>query len=237
MVEAMISSSADRRSPPALQEDSAIVWSPEEFTPRSDGTVRVPDASEQDALIEAMTEANAAREREFAAELEQCATEAYASGYEKGRREGEVAEGARLRAAVQAAELALDEIRAGESRWQGGIEENICALAVAVARQVLEREIRSSPQVVLDLVRRAVAEFPVDRPIRIRVSPSDLTLINGAGNEEVRKTILDGREARWIADPMITPGGCVVEGRERIIDGRIDSALERLYRRLTYTSA
>jgi hypothetical protein len=29
----------------------------------------------------------------------------------------------------------------------------------------------------------------------------------------------------------------VVEGRERIIDGRVDAALERVYRRLTYTGA
>jgi hypothetical protein len=29
----------------------------------------------------------------------------------------------------------------------------------------------------------------------------------------------------------------VVEGRERIVDGRVDTALERVYRRLTYNNA
>ena len=49
--------------------------------------------------------------------------------------------------------------------------------------------------------------------------------------------ITGDREARWLPDASIAPGGCVVEGRERIIDGRIDTALERVYRRLTYTNA
>lgn len=46
----------------------------------------------------------------------------------------------------------------------------------------------------------------------------------------------EGREAAWHADPLVEPGGVVVEGRDRIIDGRVDTALERVYRRLTYTS-
>ena len=49
--------------------------------------------------------------------------------------------------------------------------------------------------------------------------------------------ITGAREASWQADPMVEPGGCVVEGRDRIIDGRVDAALERVYRRLTYNSA
>jgi flagellar biosynthesis/type III secretory pathway protein FliH len=42
---------------------------------------------------------------------------------------------------------------------------------------------------------------------------------------------------RWLADARIQPGGCVVEGRERIVDGRVDTALERLYRKLSDNDA
>jgi flagellar biosynthesis/type III secretory pathway protein FliH len=28
-------------------------------------------------------------------------------------------------------------------------------------------------------------------------------------------------------------GGCVIEGRDRIVDGRVDTALERIYRGLS----
>jgi flagellar biosynthesis/type III secretory pathway protein FliH len=41
----------------------------------------------------------------------------------------------------------------------------------------------------------------------------------------------------WVPDARIARGGCVVEGRERIVDGRVDSALERVYRRLAHRHA
>lgn len=177
-------------------------------------------------------------ERRSAEEQERRVRQAYADGYEEGRREGEIAEGARLRTALRVAEEALDELRAGEARWTGSIEENICALAVAVARHVIGRELAADVTPVLELVRSALAEFPVDQPIRVRVNPGDMLLMRQSGDgEDPLASVTHGRDARWIADSQMAPGGCIVEGRERIIDGRVDTALERVYRRLTYSNA
>jgi len=167
------------------------------------------------------------------AEVEQAAAEAYARGLEEGRRLGEEGEAARLRHALFAAEAALDEVRQGEMRWTGSIEENICALAVAVARQVIGRELQCDADTVVELVRGALREFPVDQPIRIRVNPGDLLAMQALA-EDGTPTVARDRDARWLPDPLIGAGGCVVEGRERIVDGRVDTALERIYRRLTY---
>ncbi len=164
--------------------------------------------------------------------------EAYQHGFDEGRLEGEAAEQARLRTVVAAAEEALELLREGEARWMGTIEENVCALAVAIARHVIGREVATDPEVVAGLVRRALDEFPVDQPLRIRVHPQDLAQLQRAGADgHSPGDFTAGREARWIPDPVVAPGGCIVEGRERIVDGRVDTALERLYRRLTYTDA
>jgi flagellar biosynthesis/type III secretory pathway protein FliH len=40
-----------------------------------------------------------------------------------------------------------------------------------------------------------------------------------------------------MADPAISAGGCLIEGHERIVDGRVDAALERLYRRLSHAGS
>jgi hypothetical protein len=53
---------------------------------------------------------------------EQILAEAYQRGHEDGRTAGEIAEGARLRHAVQAADQAVEEIRENEARWAGTIE-------------------------------------------------------------------------------------------------------------------
>ena len=59
--------------------------------------------------------------------------------------------------------------------------------------------------------------------------------VRGFGDSEGQFT--DYTLSDWIADARIAPGGAMVEGRERIVDARVDSALERIYRRLTYTGA
>jgi flagellar assembly protein FliH len=224
-----------------VDELIAVEWDPtelhsahpfDEAAPRS-----AAEPEEQDALIEAIAAANAAREQSMRQELESRVAAAYREGFDAGRVEGEAVEAARLRSAVQAADDVLAELRAGEQRWAGGIEENICALAVAVARHVIGRELREDGAAVADLVRRAVAEFPVDQPLRIRVSPQDHAMICAACGDSAAAGMLGDRDARWVADAQIGRGGCVVEGRERIVDGRVDTALERLYRRLTYTHA
>ncbi|HEV2641369.1 MAG TPA: FliH/SctL family protein [Candidatus Elarobacter sp.] len=164
--------------------------------------------------------------------------DAQIAGYEAGRLDGELAASARLRTAVAATEDALDQIRAGELKWQECVTENISALALAIARHIVGHELRSDPTTVADLVKRALAEYPIDQAIRVRVNPLDLSLLSQPGPEGgAPVTIAPNRDVRWMADSRIQPGGCVVEGRERIIDGRVDTALERLYRRLTDTDA
>jgi flagellar assembly protein FliH len=178
--------------------------------------------------------AHARAEADAREEQERQVREAYSRGFEEGRREGEQSEGNRLKNAVRAAEHALEEVRENEERWVNSIEENICALAVAVARQIVDQELKSDPALVEGLIRRALEEFPVGQPVRIRVHPRDQAVIESRGTETRLPTALGGREVQWLADANLVPGGCLVEGRDRIIDGRIDTALERVYRRLTY---
>src|SRR5581483_5312930 len=108
-------------------------------------------------------------------------------------------------------------------------EENVAALAVIVARQLISREVSLDPELVADLVRRALTEFPIDQSVRIRVNPLDLSLLTlGAGADGSPLAPITGaRDVTWQADPRISRGGALVEGRDRIIDGRVDTALER----------
>lgn len=155
------------------------------------------------------------------------------AGYEEGRAAG-LAEGQQrerealvpLRATLEAMTAEID---ARQDEWLNNLEENLAALAVSIARQLMGRELREDHDAVADLVRRAVAKFPVGQDVTIRLNPEDLTTLTAAPAEAVAVP----NEARWIADPMIEPGGCVVEGPDSVIDGRIDRALERVFRTLT----
>lgn len=233
----MSSSSSAARKADRLMEFSA--WSLADL--RAPQVVEQEEAEvvdEQLALQQAEEAARVLAEQD-AAEEERRIEEAYQRGMEDGRRQGEIGEAARLRSAVLAAQNALEELRDGEMKWSGSIEDNVCALAVTIARQVIGRELTVDNDMVLELVQTAIAEFPIDQPLRIRLNPSDFAVISGVDQDaEIGVAALAGdRDARWISDAGVAPGGCLIEGRDRIIDGRVDTGLERIYRRLTYTHA
>jgi flagellar biosynthesis/type III secretory pathway protein FliH len=224
-----------------------VQWAPDDLTSerhgafnasRSNGSTPA-NASAADALRQQqeLDAALAAERMEHEQRQEQRIQDAYTNGYDEGRLAGEIAEGLRLRNAITAAESALDEIRTHEAKWQHAVEENIAALAIAVARHIVGRDLRTDASAVADLVKRALAEFPIDQAMRIRVNPVDLSLLAMQPTMGETVTIAPNRDVRWMADARIQPGGCIVEGRERIIDGRVDTALERMYRRLTATDA
>ena len=112
-------------------------------------------------------------------------------------------------------------------------------IAIGVAQQVITREVATPGDIVVELVSRALQEFGLDQALTIRVNPGDLEALlsaERAAGDDIA-TLTKGREVRWMSDARIEKGGCVVEGRERIVDGRVDTGLERLYRRLTHINA
>jgi flagellar assembly protein FliH len=222
-----------------------ISWSAEMPTHQETALAFSPHAWSPDAIV--MESGDGAGDRavappspeaQAASALERAVSDAYTLGFDEGRHEGETAERARLRTTLAAAEDGLEALRAGEARWSGMIEENIVALSVAIARHIMEREVSLDHTIVTALVQHALVEFPVDHPVRIRVNPSDLAAIEAQGDGQLAAlTSGPDRNALWIGDPRIGIGGCVVEGRDRIVDGRVDTAIERVYRRLAHKHA
>jgi flagellar biosynthesis/type III secretory pathway protein FliH len=159
--------------------------------------------------------------------------EAYTRGFEAGRHAVEESSGVRLRGAIQSLEHAAGLVAQDAERWVGNAEENICALAVLVARHILDRELSTDRSKVLDAVRLVLAEFPVTESVRIRLNPADLQAVTMALSGDGQSLGRSGA-IRWTADPSIVSGGCLIEGHERIVDGRVDAALERCYRRLSH---
>jgi flagellar biosynthesis/type III secretory pathway protein FliH len=210
----------------ASSVDSANAWSPEELALGGGATAAVDPAVRREAERVA-AERRAARERQ--AQLE----EAYQRGFEDGHGEAAAKEHERVTHAVAALQAALATLKAGERAWLENARENIAALAIAVARHVIGREMKGDVHIVAELARRALAHFPVDEPLRVRVNPQDLSVLTVASTAEGGNIpVGPGRDLEWIADADVLPGGCVVEGRHRVVDGRVDHVLERIYTKL-----
>lgn len=209
-------------------------WAPGDLAAASRATAGMSRADAERARMQAELDAQERGRSELQSQIDA----AHSAGFDAGYAQGEADTQARLRNAIGAAEQAIDTIRANEVEWQQTVTENISALAVAVARHLVGHAIETEPALVADLVKRALAEFPLDQPMRVRVNPQDLSLLSlpaAEGGDPI--TIAPNRDVRWLADARVAPGGCMVEGRDRIIDGRVDTALERVYRQLTHKNA
>jgi flagellar biosynthesis/type III secretory pathway protein FliH len=212
-----LSGGADSPSP--VNSRDAIAWAPDELALYGGAHAPLNHASApDDALVPA-----------------RLVEDARQGAFEEGFRAGEDSERARLFQVARALQDGVSSVQNGVDRWISNAEENIAALAVAIARHILSREVAVDREATLGVVQQAIAEFSIDHPVTVRLHPADHAvivpmLLPGEGDP-------GRRSAEWIADARVAPGGCVVEGRERIIDGRVDAALERVYRRLTYTGA
>jgi len=207
---------------PTMQ--TAIPWALHELSAAAEDTF----GTSVEAVLPSAEEVAAAASAEHEHQL----TLAFDAGHRAGRADADALAEERMSTAVQALTAAASGVAENEARYLGALEDNLALLAVCVARQIIAREVRTAPDITIDLIRRAVAEFPVEEVLRIRVNPFDLSAL-AVAREGTAVKIAPGREIAWVPDTRVAAGGCVIEGRERIVDGRVDTAIERAYRRLT----
>jgi flagellar assembly protein FliH len=197
----------------------AMTWALDEFA--------MPDIFPMDGDAAEEYEAPEVSHETAAAERSRFESDAFARGRAEGERAVRERMASEIASAVAALNAACSAVQVHEARWVGNAEENIAALAVAVARHIVQREVVADPATVRALVTRALVELPVDSTIVVRLNPEDIAACGGLSVPDAAGRTAD---VRWTADPTIMRGGCLIEGRERIIDGRIDTSLVRAYR-------
>jgi flagellar biosynthesis/type III secretory pathway protein FliH len=155
--------------------------------------------------------------------------DAYRRGLADGQEAGTRTARSELQVAMRATLQVLDEVRANHKAWDARLKEHMVALAAAIALRVVERAHEADPTLVQELAERAIAAFPVEEALRIRLHPKDQAVL--AKTDFLEKA--GGRSIRWIVDDEVTPGGCIVEGPDKIVDGRIDETLRRIVQAIT----
>jgi flagellar biosynthesis/type III secretory pathway protein FliH len=178
-------------------------------------------------VTQAVLDAEQARDEPSEEEL------AYDRGVAEGGREARAAAEAEWRAAIKVLATAADAVRASRSRWLDTAEANLYALATAVAHQVIGREVAIEPELVLELVRRALDEIDAESPVSVRVHPQDLPLVQARLDATGAEAGAEQIEIAFAADASLSRGGCIVETPRRLVDGRIETALQALYVRLS----
>jgi len=152
--------------------------------------------------------------------LAQGHAEGYAAGSAEGR--GEMLE------AVHRFRALADLLEEPLAHMDEKVEEELVALAIAIAHQLIRRELRTDPGQIVATVRDAVALLPSSaRRVTLHLHPDDAALI--------RSTLsLDESGARWRLqeNPVMTRGGCRVTTETSSIDASVETRLAAAIARL-----
>ena len=157
-----------------------------------------------------------------AEQLEQIQQTAYREGYELGRKEGRAAGQQEINTAVARLGQVINAFTEPLQDVDARVEEELVALALAIARQIIRREIKSDPGQVVAVVREALAALPsASRRVQISLNPEDARLVREA------LTSGAGEEANWriIEEPMLTRGGCRIAAEHSQIDATVEKRM------------
>ncbi len=153
------------------------------------------------------------------------------SGYEEGGKTAEDEYSHKLLEAQQVVEEAHQE------RMQiiAGAEDEVVQLAMAVSRKIIERELVTRPEIIVEMVKRAIQKVTDREELTVRVNPDNLDSTINA-QEEIAQSAKGVRKLKVLADPAIASGGCVVESSNGTVDARVERQLNEIEQALMEVS-
>ncbi len=169
--------------------------------------------------------------REAQARVEGIERDAYqkghAEGLEQGKREG-FTEATSL---VTALRQGLKELEEARGLYYGKAEKEMIDLTMLIAAEIVRREIRQDPAIVLDVLRKAAAELESKQEITVRMNPRDIELAAGM-REQLEREMTQVDHIEFKPDPAITPGGCIVETNIGMLDATVENRLLNIHKTL-----
>lgn len=157
-----------------------------------------------------------------AEQIEAIRNEAYQEGFEQGKRDGLAAGQKEIDAQVSHLKQVMQGLSEPLKAVDEQVEEELISLAMAVARQIIRREVLQDPEQIIAVVREAMGELPsAARNVRIHLHPEDAALVREAFNTEEEET------APWkiVEDMVLSRGGCRIESDTSRIDASVEKRL------------
>lgn len=149
--------------------------------------------------------------------------EGYSAGYAAGRAAAQE-EATRIGDSA----IKLERALAGFDQQVG---EELVALAMEIARQVVRREVVARPEAILDVVREALLQLP-HQHAAIYLHPEDAALVRIAMGEA-----LTHAGHRIHEDPSLTRGDCLFETGGSQLDATVATRWRRVIENLGLNSA
>ena len=101
------------------------------------------------------------------------------------------------------------------------VESELVALAIAIAKHLVRRELKTDPGQIVAVVREAIGALPVTkRHVQLHLHPEDAVLVR-----EALSIAHDERPWRIVEEPTMTRGGCRVVTEVSQLDSTVERRL------------
>jgi flagellar assembly protein FliH len=157
--------------------------------------------------------------------------EAYKEAFDQGLAEGRKAGQVEVRAQVDKLAAMFHDLAKPFEVLDAEVERELLTLAMALARQIVRRELKTDPTQIIGIVRDAIAALPVTaREVRVHVHPEDAAVVR----EHLAPT---ESERAWtlVEDPVMARGGCQITTTTSRIDARLETRLAAILSELMGT--
>ncbi len=119
----------------------------------------------------------------------------------------------------------IEELSGLRQRFRHEAEQDVVALAIAIARRILHRELTVAPEALLGLVKAALEKIELREVHRVRVSRYDAPMVT----QYLEKMGLP-RPIEVIADPGLLRGAAVLESSRGALDASVETQLAEIER-------
>jgi flagellar assembly protein FliH len=147
--------------------------------------------------------------------------EAYKEAFDQGLAEGREAGQREVSTQVERLAGMFYDLAKPFDALDEEVERELLTLAMALARQIVRRELKADPTQIIGIIREAIAALPVAaREVRVHLHPEDAAVVRQhlAPTESERAWTL-------VEDPVMARGGCQVTTATSRIDARLETRL------------
>jgi len=127
----------------------------------------------------------------------------------------------------------IHEAKTQYGRMLHDSEPEMLKLSLKIAERIIGHCVEVTPQVMLEIIHKAIESLKYQKEIRIRVNPDDLGFLKD--NKMQLYTMLgESKEIEIVEDALVGRGGCIIDTEIGTIDARLETQLrviEKLFAR------
>lgn len=184
--------------------------------------------AEAKAAIDAWWQEQRAEDEQYKESIRrQAYDEGYQQGYEKGMAKAEEEATEQLNDARRI----VEEAYTAKEQIITEAEPFLVDLSVHIAEKVITQQLELKPEVIVNIVQRALEHCHEAGMITVLVKPEHFSLVQQA-REELKQSLSGPIELQILPDHTLETDGCVIRSQHGRVDARIDVQLDQIQKAL-----